>query len=277
VIPPLPAPYLGHLVAPRGLGDLPGAQATGHMGSMVGGMGVRVSLVWRGGRRGEARIGAIAVRVVGSAAPIAPASWLAGHVGGMTPEEAGAIRPADLLAGLAGSHACRLPAAVHKGATFVVDALRSALGAGDARPADPCGPGLLVCRCLGVGDREIRCAVASGARTPDQVADACGAGLGCRSCRPDVRVLLHEETSAPRPAPPEDLPPVARVVWARVAPVLEAQDQRLRDVEVTGSAVGLRLERVAASPSISPRGAQEIARHLLRETVWEEIGVEVLA
>lgn len=57
---------------------------------------------------------------------------------------------------------------------------------------------MIVCSCHGVTDREIRQHAHAGARTPRQVAEACGAGGACGGCRPVVREIL-EEAQGPRP------------------------------------------------------------------------------
>lgn len=57
---------------------------------------------------------------------------------------------------------------------------------------------MIVCSCHGVTDREIRQHARAGARTPRQVAEACGAGGSCGGCRPVVREIL-DETHDPRP------------------------------------------------------------------------------
>lgn len=49
---------------------------------------------------------------------------------------------------------------------------------------------MIVCHCRTVTDREIRRAVIDGARTADEVADACGAGTDCGCCRAGVEELL---------------------------------------------------------------------------------------
>ena len=102
MIPDLPPLYVEHLVAPHGQDDLPNAEAMGQRGSMVGGMGVRVTLLYREGPEHEARIRAASVRVFGSAAPLAPASYLSGAVVGMTPEDAQGLSADEILDALAG-------------------------------------------------------------------------------------------------------------------------------------------------------------------------------
>jgi bacterioferritin-associated ferredoxin len=42
-----------------------------------------------------------------------------------------------------------------------------------------------------VSDRVIDCAIACGARTLDEVADACGAGSRCGGCTPAIDQLLE--------------------------------------------------------------------------------------
>jgi len=71
---------------------------------------------------------------------------------------------------------------------------------------------VIVCSCRAVTDREIRCAARSGARTPQQIAEVCGAGASCGGCRETVHALLeetHDETAqiaaSARFAPSESL------------------------------------------------------------------------
>jgi bacterioferritin-associated ferredoxin len=41
---------------------------------------------------------------------------------------------------------------------------------------------MFACICYAVTDEELDATVEEGARTPEQVGDACGAGTGCGSC-----------------------------------------------------------------------------------------------
>jgi bacterioferritin-associated ferredoxin len=43
-------------------------------------------------------------------------------------------------------------------------------------------PVMFVCICFAVTDEELGAVIDSGARTEEQVGDACGAGTGCGSC-----------------------------------------------------------------------------------------------
>jgi NAD(P)H-nitrite reductase len=47
-----------------------------------------------------------------------------------------------------------------------------------------------VCICAAVPDTEIRSCIAQGARTVDEIGDACGAGTGCGSCLDHIDVFL---------------------------------------------------------------------------------------
>lgn len=49
---------------------------------------------------------------------------------------------------------------------------------------------MLVCSCNVVSERTVRAAVASGARTIDEVAARCGAGSRCGGCWPALAELL---------------------------------------------------------------------------------------
>ncbi len=59
---------------------------------------------------------------------------------------------------------------------------------------------MIVCSCHAVTDREIRRAVSSGARTPCQVAEMCGAGSSCGGCHESVSELLEAAADDPRAA-----------------------------------------------------------------------------
>jgi bacterioferritin-associated ferredoxin len=52
---------------------------------------------------------------------------------------------------------------------------------------------MYVCHCRVVNDRRIRDTIDAGARTPGQVARACGAGATCGGCVPLIRRLLADE------------------------------------------------------------------------------------
>jgi bacterioferritin-associated ferredoxin len=49
---------------------------------------------------------------------------------------------------------------------------------------------MYVCICAAVTDAELRTCIAAGARTIDEIGEACGAGTGCGSCLGEVDVFL---------------------------------------------------------------------------------------
>ena len=51
---------------------------------------------------------------------------------------------------------------------------------------------MYVCSCRAVTDRTVRAAVASGARTIEEIAERCGAGSKCGGCWPTLQHLLDE-------------------------------------------------------------------------------------
>jgi bacterioferritin-associated ferredoxin len=53
---------------------------------------------------------------------------------------------------------------------------------------------MILCICQGVSDRVVRLAVLGGATTVDAVADRCGAGTDCGSCRHAIQDLVEEVT-----------------------------------------------------------------------------------
>jgi bacterioferritin-associated ferredoxin len=278
MIPSLPRAYVEHLVAPRRTGDVADAEAAGEVGSMVGGLGVRVTLAYRDAGRGRAVIARAAVRSFGSASPVAPGSVVAGMLVGLGPTEAGDIGvPAVLRVLSDGSETgAGLPPRVVKATEFVVEAARRALGVpGRAAPADPRGPGILVCRCLDVGDRTIRRAIQHGARSAEAVGDACAAAVGCRSCRPDVLRILDEETHPAEPTPPAHLHPVERIAWVYVRPLLRSLGIGLDRVAVVDGTVRMGVSPRVERPDTTTLGATALSRHLLREIVADDIRVEL--
>ena len=49
---------------------------------------------------------------------------------------------------------------------------------------------MYVCICAAVPDTEIRSCIARGARTVEDVGDACGAGTGCGSCLERICAII---------------------------------------------------------------------------------------
>ncbi len=56
---------------------------------------------------------------------------------------------------------------------------------------------MLLCHCNVVSDRDVRDAIACGARDEFDIADACGAGSVCGGCVPAVTAMLAESSCAP--------------------------------------------------------------------------------
>lgn len=51
----------------------------------------------------------------------------------------------------------------------------------------------LICHCMVISEREVLACIRAGARTVDDVAEACEAGSGCGSCRGGIEVILAQE------------------------------------------------------------------------------------
>ncbi|MBL9088981.1 MAG: (2Fe-2S)-binding protein [Planctomycetia bacterium] len=269
--------YLARLVAPAGLGDLVPADLAGEVGSVVGGGGVRVMLRVAARPGAAPRATALAFRSLGSPSAHGPGAVLVERGTGATLDDLAALRRADLLAPLG-----PVPPAVERAADRCLDALDRALTDG-AAAARTDAPGLLTCRCLGVGDREIRRAVARGATTVPMIGLDCAAGTGCHSCWPDLRALLLETTTertapGPRVPPPPTAPPTAppslhAAIRALVAPLWHAQGVTLGEVATDGGAVRLTVAATAPDAMASPIGAVALAQHALRETMDEAVRV----
>lgn len=262
----LPEPYLRHLIAPQCIGDLTDAQAIGEAGSMVGGLGVRFTLSWGNGGGGAPTLSRVLGRPLGSAAAYAPVSFIAQHGVGLPYEAAAALDEQTVLAALGHTHETPLPERAEKATALAVAAFRSALGlTGAPRPSPPDGPGILVCRCIGIGDRTIRKAIHDGATTPEEVGDLCRASTGCRSCRPDLLQLLDEELRLPLPAPDASHSPWEQLALARGGGPLRALGMPLRRVQLRDETLWLEFGVTGDPPGTTPMGAAAILRQILRE------------
>lgn len=61
------------------------------------------------------------------------------------------------------------------------------------KPSEPM-MGKMICSCNNVGEGNIRKAIKNGCTDLDSVCDKSGAGLGCGSCRPEIKEMLKEYT-----------------------------------------------------------------------------------
>ena len=57
---------------------------------------------------------------------------------------------------------------------------------------------MLVCHCHRICDRTIRESIREGARSIDEVGDACRAGTGCGGCRQAIAGLLRDQDEPAR-------------------------------------------------------------------------------
>lgn len=63
---------------------------------------------------------------------------------------------------------------------------------------------MVVCLCQGISDKKVRASIEAGARTRQQVTEACGAGDGCGTCHRTIKSLIVEcrgATGAPSRPP----------------------------------------------------------------------------
>ena len=51
---------------------------------------------------------------------------------------------------------------------------------------------MILCSCRAVNDQTIRAAIEAGARTVDEVGEACRAGSRCGGCKPAVQEILAD-------------------------------------------------------------------------------------
>jgi assimilatory nitrate reductase catalytic subunit len=58
--------------------------------------------------------------------------------------------------------------------------------------------GPMVCACLKVGAKAVEASIVAGARTPDAVGKATGAGTNCGSCRPEIARMIKSLAVNPK-------------------------------------------------------------------------------
>jgi len=277
VLKDLSPEYLRRLLLPTTRTDLVPADAAGESGSVVGGGASRITLRFdrapgtSGAPAAPRRIREARVRVLASAAPHGPAAVLLEKVTRADERTARALTPADLLAPLGPG----LPPLVVKAAESLVESLRAALDDG-AAAARTDAPGVLVCRCLGVGDRVVRRAIRGGATDVPMIGLDCAAGTGCHSCWPDLRAILDDETSHPVVAPPTGpASDLERAVAGLVRPLWRAQGLALAGLRVEGETVFVSVGDVRPDALASPLGVVAMARHALREALSDTVRVEL--
>lgn len=64
---------------------------------------------------------------------------------------------------------------------------------------------MVVCLCQGVSEKTVRASIDEGARTRQQVTDACGAGDGCGTCHRTIKTIIVECRRAKPSCPPPQL------------------------------------------------------------------------
>lgn len=52
---------------------------------------------------------------------------------------------------------------------------------------------MIICICYAVTSEHLISEVAKGARTMEDIEEACGAGTGCGICRDEIRAMLEKE------------------------------------------------------------------------------------
>lgn len=217
-----------HHRAPRNLGKLLNAQASGDVGSIVAGDALRFYL----SLGADGRIASARFQVFNAGDQVASASAVTELALGRTPDEALALRPTDVCAHLGGLDPTELPPQVWglEGLRAAIATLRGEVAEADEE-LDP-----ILCRCHGIPEETVRQSIrVMGLTEPQAVVDATGAGTGCGSCRADLPRLLAEANSGPEPAaaaaprrasPAGRIPTMQRIqrlVTERIAPPAQVQ------------------------------------------------------
>jgi bacterioferritin-associated ferredoxin len=62
---------------------------------------------------------------------------------------------------------------------------------------------MIVCLCRNISEQCVRAAIAAGARSPSDLAQACAAGTDCGACKPTLHCMLGEPGSGAEAEPTE--------------------------------------------------------------------------
>jgi NifU-like protein len=272
-----------HFAHPHNVGEVPQADATGEVGSLVCGDALRLTLKVEPGTE---RILDAKFQTFGCGSAIASSSILTEMIKGKTLTEAARISNRDIAQELGG-----LPEEKMHCSVMGMEAL-------EAASADYRGQkyihtedegGELVCKCFGVTDKKIERVVReNNLTTLEQVTNYTKAGGACGSCHWKIEEILRkvramQTQSCPAPAEgPRVLTNLQRVrlveetLDREVRPQLKQDGGDLELVDVEGKDVKVRLLGTCSGCAVSKFTLRDLVESKLREFVEPDITVTEL-
>ena len=262
-----------HFLHPRNVGELPGANAVGEVGSLACGDALKLFLKISP----DGIIEDASFQTFGCASAIASSSALTELIKGKSVEEASKITNKDIAAYLGG-----LPKEKMHCSVMGEEAIRNWKG---LPPREQEEEGRLVCKCFGVTDTQIRKAIReNGLTTVDEVTNFTKAGGACGDCREQIQDILDEERGAAKSF--TEIKPVTRPMSniQRMQNVMRVLDEDIRPrlaqdggdielVDMEGTKVVVAMRGACSSCRASQLTIKDLVEKTLREQVDPAINV----
>lgn len=266
-----------HFLHPRNVGELPGANAIGEVGSLACGDALKLFLKINP----EGIIEDASFQTFGCASAIASSSALTELIKGKSVEEASKITNKDIAAYLGGLPKEKMHCSV-MGEEALEAAIRNWKG---LPPKEQEEEGRLVCKCFGVTDTQIRKAIReNGLTTVEEVTNFTKAGGACGDCREQIQDLLDEERGTAKSL--TEIKPVARPMSniQRMQKVMRVIDEDIRPrlaqdggdielVDMEGTKVVVAMRGACSSCRASQLTIKDLVEKTLREQVDSSITV----
>ena len=266
-----------HFLHPRNVGELPGANAVGEVGSLACGDALKLFLKISP----DGIIEDASFQTFGCASAIASSSALTELIKGKSVEEASKITNKDIAAYLGGLPKEKMHCSV-MGEEALEAAIRNWKG---LPPREQEEEGRLVCKCFGVTDTQIRKAIReNGLTTVDEVTNFTKAGGACGDCREQIQDILDEERGAAKSF--TEIKPVTRPMSniQRMQNVMRVLDEDIRPrlaqdggdielVDMEGTKVVVAMRGACSSGRASQLTIKDLVEKTLREQVDPAINV----
>lgn len=266
-----------HFLHPRNVGELPGADAVGEVGSLACGDALKLFLKISP----DGIIEDASFQTFGCASAIASSSALTELIKGKSVEDASKITNKDIAAYLGGLPKEKMHCSV-MGEEALEAAIRNWKG---LPPKEQEEEGKLVCKCFGVTDTQIRKAIReNGLTTVDEVTNFTKAGGACGDCRDQIQEILDAERGTAKTF--TEIKPVTKPMSniQRMQKVMRVLDEDIRprlaqdggDIELMdmeGTRVVVAMRGACSSCRASQLTIKDFVEKTLREQVDPAITV----
>ncbi|CAG0932239.1 Iron-sulfur cluster assembly scaffold protein IscU [Rhodocyclaceae bacterium] len=271
-----------HFLNPRNVGEIPGADAVGEVGSLACGDALKLYIKLDDSKE---RIVDAKFQTFGCASAIASSSALTEIIKGKTLDEALATTNQEIADFLGG-----LPEEKMHCSVMGQEALEVAIAKYRGGPVpthhdhhEEMEPGEVVCKCFGLTDTFLRKVIAANKlTTAEQVTHFTKAGGGCGGCIPRIKELIDEvlgTQSKEVRKKPEKLTNLRKMQLIQetlekdVRPMLWADGGDLELVDISGNEVQIAFRKACAGCASSGNTAKFVELKL-RELVADDIVVQ---